>query len=109
LATILNSEAVHVNVEPLMSEGLFGKRDIDKYVFAVPFPTFDSDSKLHARLAAAGVRAEEVAVAAALSDDPTFQVARRRIREALAEDGVGQEIEELVGELIAPVELAGAV
>jgi hypothetical protein len=28
-----------------MSEGLFGKRHIDKYVFAVPFPVFEPDSE----------------------------------------------------------------
>jgi hypothetical protein len=103
LTTILNSEAVHKKVEPLMSEGLFGKRDIDKYVFAVPFPIFDPDSELHAHLTEAGARAEEVAGAADLSDDPNFQTARRRVREALGADGVADDIETLVGELLEPV------
>jgi hypothetical protein len=41
LTAILNSDGLHTRVEPLMSEGLFGKRHVDKYLFAVQFPLFD--------------------------------------------------------------------
>lgn len=103
LTVILNSEAVHEKVEPFMSEGLFGKRDIDKYVFAVPFPLFDPDSDLHRRLVEAGARAEDVAGGTDLSDNPNFQTARRRVREALEADGIVAEIEDVVSELLEPV------
>ena len=57
----MNSEAVRKQVEPLMSEGLFGKRHIDKYVFAVPSPIFDKSLPEHAALAELGARAAKVA------------------------------------------------
>jgi hypothetical protein len=103
MAAILNSDAVHEKVEPLMSEGLFGKRDIDKYVFSVPFPTFDPDDEIHAKLVATGVRAEGVAGVVELDEAATFQQKRKAIREALASDGVANEIEELVAVLLEPV------
>jgi hypothetical protein len=96
-----------------MSEGLFGKRDIDKYVFAVPFPTFDPDTELHAKLAEAGAQSESVAAEVDLAGAGSFQAARKEVRKALASevrkalasDGVASEIEELVGQLLEPVSL----
>lgn len=102
LTTILNSDAVHKKVEPLMSEGLFGKRHIDKYVFAVPFPLFDPALEVHMRLVELGTRAEEVAAAVDLSSGQSFQRGRRLVRDALAAAGVAQDIEELVADLLTP-------
>ncbi|MGZ5342059.1 MAG: hypothetical protein ACXWEK_03345 [Solirubrobacterales bacterium] len=104
MAAIMNSDAIHEKVEPLMSEGLFGKRHVDKYVFAVPFPLFDPDQDLHTRIAETGARAEAVAAEVDFGD-AGFTKARREVREGLDEDGVGGELEELIGELLAPVEL----
>jgi hypothetical protein len=105
LAAILNSETVLKKVEPLMSEGLFGKRDIDKYLFAVPFPLFDPEEELHGALVVAGANAEAIVAELDLAQ-VGFSKARQIAREALAEDGVAEHIEDLVGELIAPVEVA---
>lgn len=104
LTGIFNSLAVHKKVEPLMSEGLYGKRHIDKYVFAVPFPLFDPGDELHQKLVKAAAHAETVAEEVDLGD-AGFQKARSLIRDALAKDGVAQTIEELVEELLAGVEL----
>ena len=41
LCAILDSEARGERVAPLQSVGQFGRRHFDKYVFAIPFPTFD--------------------------------------------------------------------
>jgi hypothetical protein len=103
LVAILNSDAVHQKVEPLMSEGLFGKRHVDKYVFAVPFPVFDPGSESHLSLSQLSARAEHLAAGIELPDGIGFQKARRLVRETLAADGVRGEIEALVAELLAPV------
>ena len=107
LQTILNSDEVHAKIEPLMSEGLFGKRHIDKYVFAAGFPMYDPGSELHQQLAAAGARAEAVAAEVDVSTAGSFQLARRQVRAALGGQ-VGDEIEQLVHTLLAPVEVASA-
>ena len=79
LTAILNSEAVHKKVEPLMSEGLFGKRHIDKYVFAVPFPLYNAESELHTRLSASAAHAEALAANIDLPGRGIgFQKARKR-------------------------------
>ncbi len=101
LVAILNSEPLHRAVEPLMSEGLFGKRDVDKYVFAAPFPGFDAADSGHVGLADLGRRAEEIAAGIALDDDWGFQKARRVVRDALSEDGIAGEIDAAVAELLA--------
>jgi hypothetical protein len=101
LVAIFNSGPLFKAVEPLMSEGLFGKRDIDKYVFAAPVPFYDADDIGHSGLARLGERAERVAAAVELSDDWGFQKCRRVVREALAEDGVALEIDAAVAELLA--------
>ena len=107
LQTILNSDEVHAKIEPLMSEGLFGKRHIDKYVFAARFPIYDPDSELHQQLATAGARAEQIAAEVDISAARSFQAARRRVRDALAA-GLGDELEQLVGTLLAPVQIESA-
>jgi N-6 DNA Methylase len=101
LVAIFNSGPLFKAVEPLMSEGLFGKRDIDKYVFAAPIPSYDSDDIGHSGLARLGGRAERVAASVDLSDDWGFQKSRRVVREALKEDGVALEIDGAVAELLA--------
>jgi hypothetical protein len=101
LVAIFNSGPLHNAVEPLMSEGLFGKRDIDKYVFAAQFPLFDPDDSGHAGLAQLSGRAEQVAAEVNLAQDWGFQKSRRMIREALQEHGVGIEIDAAVAELLA--------
>jgi hypothetical protein len=96
LVAIFNSGPLHALVEPLMSEGLFGKRHIDKYVFQTPVVAFDPSVSLHAELATLGSRAEDLAAAVAL--DPTwgFQKVRKKIRGALRENGLTAEIDHAV-------------
>jgi hypothetical protein len=108
LAALLNSDTVHEKVEPLMSEGLFGKRHIDKYVFAVPFPLFDSGSNVHMSLAELGARAEIAAAGVEDIAGAGFQKARRLVRDALRADCVAEAIEKLVQELLAPLPLAAS-
>jgi hypothetical protein len=101
LEAVFNSETLNVRVRPLQSRGLFGPRDVDKYVFQLPIPPFDRDRPLHRRLAAAAAIAEEVAGSVPLPTDIDFKAARHRVREAIEGHGVGDEIEELTTSLLA--------
>lgn len=102
LTTILNSETARARAERYQSRGQFGARNFDKVMFNLPIPVFDPVDKLHQRLASAGARAERVAEMVELVEGEKFQRARRRVREALAEQGVGAEIEGLVATLLGP-------
>ncbi len=101
LVAVLNSTTLMDLVAPLQSVGQFGRRDIHKYVFAVPFPLFDPGEGLHVEIAAAAADAETVATGVDLSGGRGFQRARKLVRAALGETGVGRRIEGLVGELLA--------
>lgn len=100
LAVILNSETARSRAEQYQARGQFGARHFDKVMFNLPIPLFDARDPLHGDLAAAGVHAEEVAALAELVEGEKFQRARKRVRDALADDGVGGEIEKLVEKLL---------
>ena len=102
-SAILNSDVVHEKVEPLMSEGLFGKRHIDKYVFAVPFPILRTELRIAHDPSSARGWAEKVAAGVQLAEIAGFQKARRLVREVLVTDGVADQIEERVNDLLGPV------
>jgi SAM-dependent methyltransferase len=100
LCAILNSETARARTERYQSRGQFGARDFDKVIFNLPIPLFDKRDQLHLELAAAGAHAEIVAGLAELKEGEKFQRARKRVRDALAEEGVGGEIEKLVEKLL---------
>jgi len=83
--------------------GLFGARDWDKYVFSVPFPTFDPADRLHADLARAGATAEGLAATTIIPAGLDFKAARRAVRLVLAADGVDATIEALSDQLLPAV------
>ena len=100
LLAILNSEALRARVEPFQPRGLFGPRDFDKYIFRVAFPEYSARNALHAELADAAGRAEDLAATVDV-EDMGFVVARRAVRSALDEAGLTPEIEGLVARLLA--------
>jgi SAM-dependent methyltransferase len=100
LAAVLNSEAVRAGAERYQSRGQFGARDFDKVMFNLPIPLFSHDNALHRAIAQAGAHAETVAAVVELVEAERFQRARKRIRDALAEEGIGDEIEKLVEKLL---------
>lgn len=100
LAAILNSEAARSRIAHFQSRGQFGARDFDKVIWNLPIPLFDPKNALHRDLAAAGARAESKALAVELVEGEKFQRARRRVREALIEDGIAGEIDKLVEKLL---------
>jgi hypothetical protein len=100
LATILNSETARARAERFQSRGQFGARDFDKVMFNLPIPLFAAGDPLHRDLTKAGAHAESVAGMVDLVEGEKFQRARKRVRDALAEEGIGGEIEKLVEKLL---------
>ena len=49
LRGILNSDTLRRGVEGYQSQGQWGARDFDKYVFKLPIPRFDQGNRLHCR------------------------------------------------------------
>ena len=100
VCVILNSEAARKQVEQYQSQGQWGARDFDKYVFNLPIPLFDKDDGLHRQLVVAAKAAEKVAGRVDVEPGAYFLRTRRAVRKALAEDGIGDRVEELVGDLL---------
>jgi hypothetical protein len=100
LVAILNSETARSRAERYQSRGIFGARDFDKVMFNLPIPLFDAGNPLHRDLSEAGAHAELVAGMVELVEGERFQRARKRVRDALAEEGIGGEIEKLVEKLL---------
>lgn len=105
LTAILNSNTLTLAVRPLQGRGEHNPRDFDKYIFQVPIPMFDPANPDHLHLASLAKRAEETATAVDLPP-VRFEALRRRVREALIDDGVSTEIDELVKHLISAAPLA---
>lgn len=103
LTAILNSETARGRAEQFQARGQFGARHFDKVMFNLPIPLFKGTEALHRELAEAGAQAETVAANVELKEGEKFQRARKRVRDALAEDGIGGDIEKLVEKLLGPV------
>ncbi|GAA4872195.1 N-6 DNA methylase [Actinomycetospora straminea] len=100
LVAILNSQALLERVAPLQSKGLFGPRDFDKNVFRVAIPIFSPLDEDHIELARVSAEAEELAFHVEINDKLTFQANRRKVREALTEAGLDEQIENLVRRVV---------
>lgn len=99
LETVLNAEVTQALVEPYQSRGQLGARHYDMYVWQLPIPGFSPSEPLHAELADLGERAEVLAAGVDVAG-VGFQAARKRIRVALTESGLQDEIEAAVGVLL---------
>jgi len=100
LTAILNSTILTMAVRPLQGRGEHNPRDFDKYIFQLPIPLYDPSDSAHELLVALAERSEQVAASVALPI-VRFEAQRRRIREALVEDGVSVDIDAIVKTLLA--------
>lgn len=100
LVAVINSEAARRRVERLQSRGLFGARDFDKVMFTLPIPRFDVRQSTHAGLAKAGRDAEALAAQVATTENEPFTRARKRVRDALKQAGLADQIDALVDQLL---------
>ena len=107
LLAIINSVALETAVNPLMSRGQFGARDLQKHLWKLPIPEFDASRELHADIAAAGAAAAVGASArlAALreerGDGVGVTIVRRELRKWLRESDEGRAVEDAVSRLLA--------
>jgi hypothetical protein len=99
LVAILNSTALTDMVRPLQRRGMHNPRHFDKHVFKIPIPVYNPSEPSHQQLVSLSERAEQVAAGVPLTAT-RFESQRRRIREALAQDGVAAEIDTIVAELL---------
>jgi hypothetical protein len=100
LSAVLNTPALNDLVKPFQSQGLFGPRDFDKYVWQSPIPAFDPDNALHIQLSDLAVRAADVSLNVSLEGISSFQTARRVIRKALTAAGIATALDEAVLDLL---------
>ena len=109
LTAVINSRTLENLVEPLMTKGQFGARDLVKHLWRLPIPEYDESNDLHQEIAAAGASAAEAAKtvlaevrAEREASGKTFSVtiARRELRRWLSESEEGQRVERLVGRLL---------
>lgn len=100
LVSILNSDNLRSRAERYQVRGQFGARHFDKVMFNLPIPRFDPEIALHQDLAAAAEEAERMAAAVDLPEGVKFQRARRLVRDALTEAGIGPRIDALVARLL---------
>ena len=106
LLAIINSQALYQAVEQFMSKGQFGARDLQKQLWKLPIPEFDSHEPLHVSLseagqAAAAGAAEQLAKLRRERDRVTVTIARRELRNWLKDSDQGRAVETLVGELLS--------
>ena len=100
LCAILNSEALRTKVVQYQSQGQWGARDFDKYVFNLPIPRFDDGNTLHRQLARAAGKAQEVAKSVKGTEGENFIRTRQRVRSTLAKRGVAGKLEALASKLL---------
>lgn len=100
LLAVLNSETARKRVENQQSRGQWGARDFHKVMLSLPVPRYNQGEPLHRDLSAAAEHAEQIAVAVPLKEGTYFVTARKRIREALLDDGIAAQIDELVARLL---------
>lgn len=100
LTAILNSTVLTTAVRSLQSRGEHNPRHYDKYIFQLPIPLYDPADSVHKLLVEHAERSEQVA--AGIDLPPVrFEAQRRRIREALVDNGVSADIDAIVKALLA--------
>ena len=108
LLAIINSDALYEAVQPLMSKGQFGARDLHKHLWKLPIPEYNPANPLHREVSEAGATAAQAAAAqlAQLRElwGPrlTVTIARRELRAWLrgGGNGPGAVVEGVVGTVV---------
>ena len=102
---VINSQTLYEAVAFLMPKGQFGARHLQKHLWKLPIPEFDSGNDLHVAVSEAG-EAASAGAAKRLErlrqerDRVTVTIARRELRKWLRESDEGQAVEEVVGRLL---------
>ncbi len=99
LEAVFNSRELTRLVEPLLSRGQYGARNLNRYLFQLPIPLWDPDNELHAKLSEAASVAEGIASGVDIAGLQSSGC-RSRIRAELVATGVMDSIDALVQELL---------
>ncbi len=106
LSAVINSETLERSVIPLAVPNWSGKvRHLQKHLWRLPIPNFDPSSRLHRDIASAGVQASNgvdkvLADLRVSRDKVTVTIARREVRDWLANSKEGNVVESLVERLL---------
>ena len=104
LLGVLNSTTMRERVRPLQAVGLQGPRDIDKYVFLIPFDKYNPKDSSHRELVAVAKEAEAAVLGLTL---PGRQAkARIVVEEMLKESGIQHRINEAADSVLPVVDRA---
>ena len=107
LLAIINSDALQEAVQPFMSKGQFGARDLHKHLWKLPIPEYDPGRQLHVEITQAGASAATGAadqLAALLKGRGgrlTSTITRRELRKWLRASDEGKAVETAVTRLLA--------
>lgn len=99
LCAILNNHELTQLVRPLMSYGK-DERHIDKHVWQLPIPRYDPANPIHLRLSTLGRQEADLVAGLELDQDRNFVNLRQDIREVLTAGSAGEEINQIVIELL---------
>lgn len=99
LCAVMNAPVTTELVRPFMSYGK-DERDIHKHVWEVPIPKYDPTIAVHRRLSELGKAVENIVATFAIESNLHFAATRRHIRSHLQATPEGEEINEVVIELL---------
>jgi len=100
LCAILNTATFTELVRPFMSYGK-DERHFHKHIWQIAVPLYDPINDLHGCLSARGAELEKAIGKLQLVPGRHFAATRRDIRKFIAESEAGQDVEELVVELLS--------
>jgi SAM-dependent methyltransferase len=100
LCGVLNAPRFTDAIEPFQSQGAFGARHFDKYVWLPPTPIYEPSNPLHTKIAVLAEEAETIASEVEIPAAIGFQAHRRLVRDALADSGVSDKLDQAVVELL---------
>ncbi|MBT2416007.1 hypothetical protein J7I94_36725, partial [Streptomyces sp. ISL-12] len=95
LCAILNTPALTEVVRPLMSYGK-DERHIDKVVWELPIPRFDSSNSGHQRIAELGAAESDRIAALDLDESKNYVKLRQVVRSVIATSPDAEELDQLV-------------
>lgn len=100
LCGILNAPFTAESIRHLQSRGLFGPRHFHKRLLQLPWPAYDPTDPSHAMVVGTARDCRDVAAGVDGIADGHFVTVRRRIRKALEEQGLLDQLNEQVAGLI---------
>ena len=100
LCAILNAPLTTELARPFMSYGK-DERDIEKHIWQLPVPEFNSGDETHVALAKLAREAQSLTEQMSIDPRLHFSASRRRLRQALDQSTAMQQINEIVFELLS--------